>query len=86
MARHKKKKKPSTLDYHEGLSDNQVKIILQEMSLEYKPFCEWMAGQTCPMVPRNDDRGICRLVSGTYEYDVFRYINWKLFGTSTIWD
>lgn len=85
MARHKKKKS-CTLDYHEGLSDNQVRIILQEMNLEYKPFCEWMIGQTGPMVPRYDKKGGIDMMCGTYEYDVFRYINWKLFGTPTLFD
>ena len=75
------------LDYHEGLSDNQVRIALYELGLDYKDFAEWMNGQTCPIVPRPRELdGEVQNVPGVYEYDLVRYVHWKLKGIKPIWD
>lgn len=80
------------LDYHEGLSANQVKIILREFGLDYDEFAVWMYGQTCPIVYRfdekhhNDVTGNLRPQGGTYEYDLFRWIENKKKGTPLVWD
>ena len=77
------------LDYHEGLSSNQVKIILVEFGLGDKldRFNEWMYGQTCPMVIRhNRESGKEERLGGIYEYDLFRWIENQKKGTPLIWD
>lgn len=75
-----------SLDYHEGLSANQVKIILRELSLDFGKFSEWMYGQTCPLIQRYDESGKIREVGGIYEYDLFRWIENQKKGTPLIWD
>lgn len=74
-----------SLDYHEGLSANQVKVILRELDLDYRKFSEWMYGQTCPIIPRWVNGGI-KEVGGVYEYDLFRWIENQKKGTPLIWD
>lgn len=78
------------LDYHEGLSANQVKIILREFGFSNKhlaDFNEWMYGQTGPVVIRHDrDSGKEKRVCGIYEYDLFRWIENQKKGTPLIWD
>lgn len=80
----------SGLDYHEGLSANQVKIILREFGFNDKQlrrFEEWMYGQTCPVVERpSRDTGELVQKSGIYEYDLFRWIENQKKGTPLIWD
>lgn len=87
MARRKKQPLES-LDYHEGLSANQVKVILREFALDkfLDEFNEWMFGQTCPIIKRYDNNGGIIEVTGVYEYDLFRWIESKKTGVSPIWD
>lgn len=88
MARRKKQPLES-LDYHEGLSANQVKIILREAGLGkfFDEFGKWMYGQTCPIIKRHSRRsGELMDVAGIYEYDLFRWIESKKKGTPLIWD
>lgn len=86
MAR-RKIKPLGTLDYHEGLSTNQVKIILREFNLDFSEFSKWMYGQTCPIIERaSRDTGEVIQKSGIYEYDLFRWIENKKKGTPLIWD
>lgn len=78
-----------SLDYHEGLSPNQVKIILRECGLydRIDNFNEWMYGQTCPVIQRHDQQtGKLGSVGGIYEYDLFRWIANQKKGTPLIWD
>ncbi len=82
-------KKP--LDYHEGLSINQVEIILTELGLSIDKFNEWIGGQTCPILIRHDPkRRNTELqhitIPGIYEYDLFRWISNQKKGTALIWD
>lgn len=94
MARHKTSKSNGTkralehLDYHEGLSSNQVKIILREVGLGHllDEFNEWLYGQTCPIISRRNDRGILCEIGGIYEYDLFRWIESKKTGVAPVWD
>lgn len=77
------------LDYHEGLSANQVKIILREFGLgdRLKQFDDWMYGQTCPVVQRhNRETGKYEQTGGIYEWDLFRWIENQKKGTPLIWD
>ena len=76
----------ASLDYHEGLSANQVKIILHELGLDYGKFCKWINGQTCPVVSKTDHNGQLQDIFGFYEYDVFRWIANQKKGTPLIWD
>jgi len=79
----------ASLDYHEGLSANQVKIILVEFGLGHKlnEFNDFMYGQTCPLVERhNRDTGELVQKGGIYEYDLFRWIENQKKGTPLIWD
>ena len=86
MAR-RKKRLQDILDYHEGLSENQVKIVLCELELNSDEFFKWMGGQTRPIVPRNNKKEIGIVsVGGVYEYDLFRWIEFKRKGTPLIWD
>lgn len=73
-------------DYHEGLSANQVKIILDEFGLDSRKFSKWMYGQTCPMVVRYDSKGKHIQVTGVYEYDLFRWIRNQKLGTPLVFD
>lgn len=77
------------LDYHEGLSANQVTIILRELGLgdRIDRFNEWMHGQTCPIIARykKDGTGIEKVI-GIYEYDLFRWIENQKKGTPLVWD
>lgn len=78
------------LDYHEGFSRNQVKVILREFGFDrfqLQRFNEWMSGQTCPMVIRHNRKsGKEERVCGIYEYDLFRWIESQKKGTPLIWD
>lgn len=76
------------LDYHEGLSSNQVKIILREIGLgnKLKQFNDFMEGQTCPIIERADRNGGRDTVCGIYEYDLFRWIANQKKGVPLIWD
>lgn len=87
MAR-RKKQSIESLDYHEGLSPNQVKIILREFGLNQHigEFNEWMYGQTCPLVERRDRNGKLISVGGIYEYDLFRWIEAQKTGIEPVWD
>jgi hypothetical protein len=85
MAR-RKNKPVAALDYHEGLSVNQVKIILTELNLDIDKFNEWMFGQTCPVIHRTNDAGLLEQVGGVYEYDLFRWIENQKKGTALIFD
>lgn len=86
MARHKKKHL-EPLDYHEGLSSGQCKIICRELGLNYDKFAEWMYGQTCPIIQRHNERtGKIEQTGGVYEYDLFRWIDNQKKGTPLIWD
>lgn len=85
MARHKKQCE-ERLDYHEGLSPNQVKIICRELKLDNDKFSEWMFGQTCPIIQRYNDDGKLISVTGVYEYDLFRWISSQKTGVAPIWD
>lgn len=83
------KVRQASLDYHEGLSANQVKIILRELRLEHKldAFNEWMFGQTCPVIERHNRKtGKSEQTGGIYEYDLFRWIENQKKGTPLIWD
>ena len=62
------------LDYYEGLSENQVRIIISEVGLNYNKFAKWMYGQTCPMIYRTGRTGKLVERIGVYEYDLFRWI------------
>lgn len=78
-----------SLDYHEGLSANQVKIILVELGMagSIARFNDWMYGQTCPIVQRhNRDTGKVEQTGGIYEYDLFRWIENQKRGTPLVWD
>lgn len=84
-----KKRTVEPLDYHEGLSANQVKIILREIGLNQYigKFNEWMYGQTCPVIQRCNQRtGKVEQAGGIYEYDLFRWINSQKTGIEPIWD
>lgn len=81
MARRK-----NLLDYHEGLSTNQVKIILGELGYDFRKFDKWMFGQTCPTVPRYDRKGGTAISCGVFEYDLFRWISNQKNGKPLIWD
>lgn len=85
MARRKIRAK-QILDYHEGLSVNQVKIILTELNLDIDKFNGWMYGQTCPVVSRLDSYGRSVQVGGIYEYDLFRWIANQKTRTPLVWD
>lgn len=87
MARHKRSRR-ETLDYHEGLSDNQIRIILREFGLadKYDEFCKWMYGQTCPIIKRGGEYDVWNSVPGVYEYDLFRFIESKKTGVAPVWD
>lgn len=78
------------LDYHEGLSSNQVKIILIELGFNLKHiarFNEWMDGQTCKLVIRHNERtGKEERVIGVYEYDLFRWIESQRTKVPPVWD
>lgn len=79
-----------SLDYHEGLSSNQVKIILREFGFNDKQqseFNEWMYGQTCPVVVRhNRESGKEERIGAIYEYDLFRWIEAKRTKVAPVWD
>lgn len=77
-----------SFNYHEGLSVNQVKIILYEFGLYDKldEFNEWMYGQTCPIIKRGGEYDIWKSVPGIYEWDLFRWIAAKKKGTEPVWD
>lgn len=81
---------PYNLDYHEGLSYNQVKVILYEFGFDHKHLNEfngWMCGQTAPVVQRHNRRtGKVEQTGGIYEYDLFRWISSKKKGTPLIFD
>jgi len=81
-----KKRVVEPLDYHEGLSDNQVTIILRELGLNRDKFYSWMSGQTRPVIARNDRKGGVEHVGGVFEYDLFRWIENQKKGTPLIWD
>lgn len=82
-----KSNRPKCLDYHEGLSSNQVTIILRELKLDLDKFNKWMYGQTCPIVPRQSRvTGKIIETSGVYEYDLFRWISSQKTGIAPIWD
>ena len=81
-----KKRKTESLNMHEGLSSNQVRIILVEFGLDAKEFNKWLYGQTCPIIPRYDEKGKVIMVGGIYEYDLFRWIDNQKNGTRLIWD
>lgn len=88
MAR-RKKQLLEPLDYHEGLSTNQVKIILCEFGLgdRIEQFNDWMYGQTCPIIWRNvPNSGKIQQVGGIYEYDLFRWIENQKKRTPLVWD
>lgn len=85
MARRKTKTLES-LDYHEGLSLNQVKIVLRELDFNFDEFAEWMYGQTCPTVPRYDRKGGLTKDMGIFEYDLFRWIESKKTGVAPVFD
>lgn len=78
------------LDYHEGLSANQVKVILRELGFDHRKlqrFNEWMFGQTCPIIQRhNRTTGKIEQTGGIYEYDLFRWIENQKKGTPLIFD
>jgi len=77
------------LDYHEGLSPNQVSVILREFGFDdsdRKRFNGWMDGQTCPIIHRSDKQGSIQQVGGVYEYDLFRWIENQKKGTPLVWD
>ena len=80
------KNKGEILNYHEGLSVNQVRIILAELGLDERRFGKWLDGQTCPIVVRHDNSGRQVQAGGVYEYDLFRWINNQRRGTPLIWD
>lgn len=83
-----RKRVQENLNYHEGLSSNQVKIILRELDFHessLSQFNEWMVGQTCPVVPRWVNGGI-KEEGGVYEYDLFRWIGNQQRGTPLIFD
>lgn len=81
-------KTKESLDYHEGLSANQVKIILREIGLDKRisVFNEWMRGQTGPVIKRYNSRGEIVDMGGIYEYDLFRWISSQKTGIEPIWD
>ena len=77
------------LNYHEGLSANQVKIILRESGFGdyFNQFDQWMYGQTCPIVQRHNlNTGRLGQTVGVYEYDLFRWIKSQKTGIAPIWD
>lgn len=74
------------LDYHEGLSSNQVKIVLTELGLNIDEFNEWLYGQTAPVIVRYNEKGQEEKVGGVYEYDLLRYIQSKRTGIPPIFD
>lgn len=79
-----------SLDYHEGLSVNQVKIILREFGFNDKhvvEFSEWLVGQTCPIIQRhNRHTGVFGKTVGVFEYDLFRWIDAQKTGVPPVWD
>lgn len=84
-----RKKSPlADLDYHEGLSVNQVKVVLREFGLSDRSnrFFEWLHGQTCPFVKRYNKKGEAVDAIGVYEWDLFRWIENQKKGTPLIWD
>ena len=88
MARHKRRKQ-EPLNYHEGLSVNQVKIVLTEFGFDNRidEFNEWMYGQTAPIIQRHNRRtGNIEKTGGIYEYDLFRFIESKKTGVAPRWD
>lgn len=88
MAR-RKTKPIELLDYHEGLSIGQCKIILTELGFGDRigDFNKWMYGQTCPVIQRyNRDSGKSEEKGGVYEYDLFRWIGNQKRKTPLIWD
>ena len=73
------RKSSFVLDYHEGMSENQAKIVLHELGFtakDYRAFTRWLYGQTCPMIPRYDEEALDER-PGVYEYDLFRWIAYK---------
>lgn len=74
------------LDDHEGLSLNQVKIIIREFNLSYDEFSGWIGGQTCPVLIRPNEKGRAITLPGIFEYDLFRWIRNKKKGEPLIWD
>lgn len=80
------RKTKQTLDYHEGFSTNQVRILLQELGYDEKEFNDFLSGQTCPMVPRYNRKGKTELVFGVYEYDFLRWLRHKRYGEKPIFD
>lgn len=82
----RKNKTYEVLDYHEGLSPNQVKIIIRALGLDLQKFNEWLYGQTCPVIIRHDAMGRPKEIGGIYEYDLFRWIDNQTRGTKLIWD
>lgn len=77
------------LDYHEGLSVNQVKVVLREFGLAntIRDFFKWMDGQTGPIIHRwNDRQRRVEAVCGTYEYDLFRWVAHQKTKAPLIWD
>ena len=76
------------LDYHEGLSWNQVKIILHECGFGNRigEFGGWLYGQTGLLIHRSDKQGRLQQVCGTFEEDLFRWIENKKKGTPLVWD
>ena len=87
MAR-RKKQYIEHLDYHEGLSTNQVKIILREFGFgeRINEFNKWSDGQTCPILIRHDERNRPITKAGVYEYDLFRWISSQKTGIEPLWD
>lgn len=47
-----------------GYSDSEIKKFMSKK--EYRKFCEWITGQTCPM----DEKGVLRF----YPWDVHRFL------------
>lgn len=83
----RKTKNQETLDYHEGLSASQAKIICRELGLDYYRLVKWLDGQTCPIIPRTDEKtGDLKQVVGIYEYDIFRWIDNQKKDTPLVWD
>jgi len=59
-------------------SVKRVKQELKKFGLKYAPFRKWMFGQTCPILL--DGTG------GVYQWDVERYIEWKVKGVTPVFD
>lgn len=79
-----------SLDYHEGLSINQVRVILHEFGFkqgDFVKFSKWMYGQTCPVLECHSAiAGANIKAAGVYEYDLFRWISNQRRGTPLIFD